>query len=856
MELIERAGALATLYSKFENIINAEGHCLLLSGEAGIGKTSLIRAFCQNIKNDCKILEGSCDALFTPRPLAPLYDIAWQMQSDIMDRMKDKRDRTGLFASLLQELCAQQGPIILIFEDIHWADEATLDFIKFLARRISQLHCLFILTFRDNEIHSGHPLRNVIGQLSRDTFTRLQLTALSKEAVETMSAEKGYSGESVYSISGGNPFYVTEILASYSSGVPDNIKDSILSVYNRQTEKTKEVWKLLSVMPTGFETKYLLQMDPACVEAVEISLESGILLHEHERISFKHELYRRTVEASLSPLLRVVLNKKILDLFLKEFEENKEIERIIHHAKNANEYELVVRYALIAANTAACIGAHTEAAKLYFSAIEYYQGNDKNKLHELYEGYAYESYLINKHKDAIIYMNRSYKLWEGEDDKERASDCMRFLSRLEWVDGNRKLAENFAKQAIDLLENQPDSKSKANAYSNMSQLTMIYNQYPESIYWGEKAVKMAKELQDEELLSHALNSVGTVKMRICTSKQEGLELLQQSLKIALDNSCHEHAARAYSNLGCNGIVVKDYPFAKKMLETGLLYCEKREMDSWVNYMSGHMARLKLETGHWDEAYNIAENLVHNTNQGTIFKIGALAVMATIKMRRGETGVLELLAEAKAKAFGTMELQRIIPVLAALLEYEWITGRALTDDIAIDYTITMLEQAGGTDLDNEFAYWLLKTRKNYLPFHKSHRRYNQAAAWESLGCPYEQALALFEGEETDKRKAIAMMQELGANAVCEKLKMEMRASGIKSIPRGIRESTRSNVARLTERELDVLKLLKEGMQNKEIADRLFISAKTVDHHITSILFKLDVNSRVKAVHEAISLEIIK
>jgi DNA-binding CsgD family transcriptional regulator len=856
MELIERAGFLNTLHNKFEIIAEAEGHCLLVSGEAGIGKTSLVRAFCQEIRKECKVLQGTCDALFTPRPLAPLYDIAWQMQSDVMERVKDKRDRTELFANLLQELSVQREPIVLIFEDVHWADEATLDFIKFLARRINQLHCLFILTFRDNEIISGHPLRNVFGQLPRDVFTRLQLTALSKEAVETMSTEKGYSGESVYSISGGNPFYVTEILASYSCGVPDNVKDSILSVYNRQSEKTKEVWKFLSVQPTGFETNFLLKMDPSCVEAVELSLDSGIILHEQDKVFFKHELYRRTIEASLSPLLRVSLNKRILDLFLKDFEQKGEIERIIHHAKNANEYELVTHYALIAAKHTSCIGAHIESAKLYFSAIEYYQGHDRNKLHELYEGYAYECYLINKHKDAIIYMNRSLKLWEGEEDIERSSDCLRFLSRLYWVDGNRKQAESFAKHAIDLLDDQPDSRIKGLAYSNMAQLTMIYNQYPESIYWGGKAMVIAEKLNNEDILAHALDSVGTVKMRLTSSKREGLDLLKQSLDMALQNGFHEHAARAYSNMGANRIFLKEYAFAEKVLDTGLKYCEDLDMDSWVNYLLGHMTRLKLETGRWDEAYTIAENLINNTNQGTIFKIGALAVVATIKMRRGDTDVVPILLDAKAKAFGTMELQRIIPVLAALLEYEWITGKVLVDKVSIDYTITLLEQTGDADMDNKFAYWLLKVRKQYVPFHKSHKDYDNANMWEELGCPYEQALALFAGDEANKRRALSMVQALGAAAVHEKLKMEMRASGIKSIPRGMRETTRANIARLTEREIDVLKLLKEGMQNKEIADRLFISAKTVDHHITSILFKLDVNSRVKAVHEAINLEIIK
>src|SRR6185503_3338033 len=144
-----------------------------------------------------------------------------------------------------------KGKSLIVFEDIHWADEATLDFIKFLARRINRLHCLFILTYRDDEIHSHHPLRNVLGQLPPDSFTRLQLTPLSKQAVEKMAGEKGYNGEDVYSISGGNPFYVNEILASYSQGVPDNVKDSILSSYNRQEERTKQVWELLSVIPAS-----------------------------------------------------------------------------------------------------------------------------------------------------------------------------------------------------------------------------------------------------------------------------------------------------------------------------------------------------------------------------------------------------------------------------------------------------------------------------------------------------------------------------------------------------------------------------------------------------------------------------
>jgi hypothetical protein len=191
----------------------------------------------------CKTYIGTCDALFTPRPLAPLYDILLQMQGDIPKNIATINDRVGLFTGFLHQLENQKEATLIVIEDIHWADEATMDFIKFFARRITKFHCLFILTYRDTEIDSQHPLRNVLGQVPPDSFVRLQLTPLSRYIVEKMAIEKGYKGEDVYSISAGNPFYVNEILASYSVGVPDNIKDSILSSYNRLDEKQSRYGK-------------------------------------------------------------------------------------------------------------------------------------------------------------------------------------------------------------------------------------------------------------------------------------------------------------------------------------------------------------------------------------------------------------------------------------------------------------------------------------------------------------------------------------------------------------------------------------------------------------------------------------
>src|SRR4030095_263832 len=483
---------------------------------------------------------------------------------------------------------------------------------------------------------------------------------------------------------------------------------------------------------------------------------------------------------------------------------------------------------------------------------------------QFYEAYAYECYLTNQIKEAIIYTGKSLNLWKKKNDIEMIGNCMRFLSQLWFFEGKLKQAESFASQAIEVLDNQPSSRAKAMAFSNMSQLKIRSDQPEECIFWGEKAIAMAKELADEEILSYALNNVGFMQVRIQSSTQKGIELLQQSLDIALRNSHHENAARAYANLGHNELIIKEFELAKNTLEAGIQYCEERNLDSWTTYMLSSKARLLLETGHWDEARRIADSLLKNEEQIPLVKIQALVVAASIKMRCGDIDAFLLLDEAKTKAFEAMEMQRVIPVTVALLEYEWITGTSLIEKPELTSILSGAEQVGNAYENSELAFWLLKTRKQQWRPKVILEEYNvssakmitkAAVAWGKSGCHYQQALTLFEGTDDNKRKAISIAQALSANSVCEKMKFEMRASGIKRIPRGTNKATQSNSAFLTRRELDVLQLIKKGLQNKEIATQLFISTKTVDHHISAILFKLDVNSRVKAVKEAVRLEII-
>ncbi|MFT3827867.1 MAG: AAA family ATPase [Chitinophagaceae bacterium] len=863
-QLIERGAFLTALQTAYEQAAAGKGHCVFVSGEAGIGKTSLVKTFAGTVQNTSIVYQGTCDALFTPRPLAPLYDVLLQMGNELPDYNSEMADRTIFFTRVLRELMEQHKACVVVFEDVHWADEATLDFIKFLARRITQLRCLFILTYRDDELHARHPLKHTLGQLNPGSFTRLQLLPLSQQVVAQMAIAKGYEGNDVYAISGGNPFYVNEILASYSVGIPDNIRDSILSVYYRQDEDTRHTWELLSVLPAGIAIDAVKMLEPPHVTAIEQTLETGILILKGDKIAFKHELYRRTIEMELSPFVSVALNKKILDLFRERFEQEQQVEQIIHHAKNAREQELVAQYAPIAAKQAALVGAHSEALKLYLTAIEYIRDKDGEEMIRLYEAYAYECYLTNRISEGIEYMEKVLHGWQQRNRQEAVGNSLRFLSRLWWYAGNGKNAESYGLQAIDVLKDQPSSRAKAMAYSNMSQLKMLSDHHEECMLWGGQAIALAKELNDEETLCHALNNVGTIEMRLPETRAAGLSQLEQSLDIGLRYSYHEHVARAYTNLGSKTLALKLYRISKDYLDKGIQYCEERDLDSWAAYMLSQKARLLLETGHWQDAEAIAVQLLQHENQSSVIKITALIVAATIQCRRGEgIKALPLLLEAKTLSFDAQELQRILPAVAALLEYEWLTGDVVIEPALLQQTIAMMEESDNIIGYNEFTLWLQKVRKQSLPAKAVRHEIAgidhaamEMTLWDEAGCGYEKALVLFEGTEEDKRKVLSIMESLGAVAVCEKLKGDMRALGIKSIPRGMRKSTKTNPSLLTDRELDVLNLLHEGLQNKEIAARLFISAKTVDNHITSILFKLDARSRTMAVQQAVKLGIIK
>jgi len=866
MELVERAAYLNALSEQYQRVVDGTGHTVFLGGEAGVGKTSLVNHFINHIPNKTAVYTGACDSLFTPRPLGPLYDIAAQMGQSLLDLLRHEKDRALIFTSFLQALSASDGPVVLVFEDIHWADEATIDFIKFLARRITRIRCLFLLTYREEEVNFYIPLKALFGELPPGMFTKLSIQRLSREAVDQLAKAKGYdSGDRVYALTAGNPFYVTEILASYSMGIPEKVKDAILTVFHANEETTQALWELLSIMPAGIDFKRAEQVDAQFPKGIEQCLQKGIIINRNGFLFFKHELYRLTIEASMTPYRRKRLHHHMLQILLDEKSNN--LSEIVHHARLADDRATVARLAPQAAREAAAVGAHLQASKLYLTAIEHTESSDE-KLVDLYEQHAYECYLTNQIEAAIASQQQALKIWRTRKVKLKEGDTLRFLSRLWWWSGaHREQSLALAHEAIEVLENGFPTRERALAYSNLAQLNMLADDLDNTLHWGNKAIDLARRMDDQEILSHALNNVGAVMLKVGTEVTEGEQMLRQSLDIALQNGFHEHVARAYTNLSFSFVLNRQYKKANAIFDEGLKYCEERDLQSWSFYMLSEKVKILLDTGAWPEAEALAQSLLSNPLQPVATKIGAIVTLARLRIRTGAFDeARRLLTEGKHIAFQTGEVQRVVPVLVAAMELSWVAGEPLPLEEIKTAEQTMFRRKDHSYHYSLLAYW---KQKCGMPSHDEtvvyagpfrwelKGRWQEAAeAWGEAGCRYEQALAWLEGDEKHQKQGLVLLDELGASATCDMLKLKLKEQGVRNIPRGPRESTRNNPAQLTGRQIEILMLLRDGAPNREIADKLFISPKTVDHHISAILSKLDVTSRAKAVVEAQKLGILK
>ncbi|MER9404549.1 AAA family ATPase [Mesorhizobium caraganae] len=856
MMLLERQTQLQQLETLLGDAIGGHGRVAVLAGEAGAGKTAIVEAFAARVGQSAATLRSACEDLSIPDPLGPLYDLAREAQW-ALPRAVDARhgQRLPLFSDALDAFAAK-GPSLLVIEDLHWADDATLDFVRFLGRRIANTHILLLLTARTDRSEGQMRVRRALGEIPAGSVARIDVPLLSEAAVLSLADAAGRDGDAIYRATAGNAFFVTELLsAENETALPASVRDAVLARAERLSVGARAMLDAVSVFPRRADA-WALQGLCGVASAGQLAecVANGLLDDLGDGYAFRHDIARRAIEMMLTTSHRRQFNQRALSALL----ENGDVStgRLVHHAVEAHNLAAVRELAPIAAREASRVGAHRDAAGYYEIALQQADSLPATERAELYERHAFECHLIGKIADALASQGQARRLHQANGNRLKEGDSLRWLSRLSEMGDDREAAAAFGAEAVAMLEAAPAGPELAMAYSNLSHLAMLSERVEDTLFYGEKAAALAGRMNRPDIASHALNNVGCVEQWL--DPAAGRQRLDQSLEIALQGNFQEHAARAFTNRACFEITQMSYDAARPVLESGIHYCTENDLGTWRDYLRGMLADVQLRQGQWDEAATTATDVIDNERTTTVGRFPALLALAKLRLRRGDPSAEPLFAEMARFVGSGADLQMLSSYAALMAEQAWlglsdrqealeliaraetpVRSRAHVGELALWRTLLAPDMPAGDTADMAKPYRLLMTGDWR----------SASALWAELNAPYERALALILGDEEGQRLALDIFDGLGARPAAQRLRDIMRKNGIGGIARGPRRSTRANLAGLTLRQMQVLQLIERGLSNKRIAEQLTISPKTVDHHVSAVLGKLDAVSRGEATAAA-------
>ncbi|HSQ10437.1 MAG TPA: AAA family ATPase [Burkholderiaceae bacterium] len=851
-ELLEREPALTTLREALQGAAT-RGRVALVAGEAGIGKTSVLRALADEHAAQGPVWWGACDALQTPHPLAPLLDIAREARPRFASSVGGPRP--ALFDAVLDELRLAGAPVLVVIEDAHWADDATLDLLKFLGRRIERTRALLAVSFRDDEVTATHPLRRVIGELPPAAITRVDLPRLTIQAVETLARRVSRPASGIYAATRGNPFFVTELLRDTGNTVPRTVQDVVLARMSKLPAAAQELLRAVSVVPGSIERRLVDELLAPSLDSLEACLASGLLVAESSTLSFRHELGRVAVESSLSTPVAQALHGRVLSA-LSVDGRNTAPAHLVHHAVRANDTAAITRYAPVAAIQAASRSAHREAAAQWRIALKLGQPRDEAERCQWLEHAFVEFGTTAATNEAMQALD---ELQERARQRGDIAQAAYYLSRTANIHiGQLRGAEADAasREAIAMLAPLPPSLTHAKVWQIEAWLRMLDRDYVDSVTWARRTIDTAEALGDALLANKARGGHGTAMLFL--DYGAGCAELEHVLETLLAHKDMAGAGVTLGNLGSGSGELMHLANAERWLREAVALCTAHELDNQLIYVSAWLALCTLLRGRWDEAGAVANEVLARTDEGNIARIMALLALGRLRLRRGDPGADLVLDEARLLADRSKTLQRLAPTCCVRAEAAFGQGDLAAVAAEVAKALPLAQSKGHPWFVGELAYWNWRAGvSKHAPDGCSPPytleiagRWREAAdAWFKLGCPYERARALSLGDTNAQQQALIIFDELGARPAADALRRQLREAGVRGVTRGARVSTRGNPAGLTAAEMKVLGLMCRDLRNAEIAARLHRSVRTVDHHVAAVLAKLGVDTRLEAVRLA-------
>jgi DNA-binding CsgD family transcriptional regulator/tetratricopeptide (TPR) repeat protein len=880
--LLEREVHLAALGDALASARGGAGRMVLVRGEAGIGKSALVDRFCADVRG-VRVLVGYCDLLATPRPLGPILDITERLSGAAAPSIDAGDERDVVRTRFLDDLASPSWTTVAVIEDAHWADEATLDLLRYVGRRVEGFRAVVVITYRDDELGPTHPLVAVAGDLATSpAVAAIDLPPLSPDAVADLAGgadpptAAGYAAVGVdrsaidpsrlFRRTAGNPFFVSEILAAGSLEVPATVRDAVLARAARLPPAARGVLDAAAVFPTRAEIGLLLELAGAEPDHLDVCVTGGMLHPDRPgSVAFRHELARQAIVEALPPARRTALHAALTRRLVEDDRRTTDPARVAHHAEEAGDEVLAARFAIAAAERAVALGGHREARAQYQRALRHAGHLAGEDLAGLLEAYAGEAALTDDADGALDALTRAVELRRRAGDPRALGNALRRQAEVCWGAGDSQRAQTLVQRAIEVLEGLEAGPELAHAYAYACTHAMLARNHREALHWGQRAIGLAEQLGETTVLVRTLNSVGS--SRIVNGDRGGEDDLRRSIALAAEHGLDHAVSVGWSNLGSGSGEVRRYEAAQEALERAIVIGAEHDLDASHHYASAWLARVRFERGDWGGAEALLATLPLEDPSGTpITRIVAFTVLGRLHARRGDGDPWPELDEAWRLATETNDLQRLWPAAAARAEAAWLAGRPEAIPGFVDPVLPAAHACAHPWAIGELLLWRRRAAAVVPPpelpgdgdgpvappfaLELEGRGEEAAAAWRALGCPYEAADALAQlPPPAALREALACFDDLGAAVPAARVRRRLRELGERHVPRGPQASTSGHPAGLTARQAEVLALLDLGLSDAAIARQLHLATKTVGHHVSAILRKLDVATRGEAAAAA-------
>lgn len=855
-ELLEREVPLRSLSAAVDAAEHGSGTVVVVSGEPGIGKSALVTCFASRVRHRARVLIGVCDDLTTPRPFGPVRDIADQLSRRGSRSPADALAPGEVATWLLREVREAGTPSVLVVEDLHWADQATIDVLTVLGRRAAELPLVLVLTLRPGDLDADDPLRHAIDAMRRSTTLHLELAPLSRAAVAHLAGDQA---ERIHALSRGNPFFVTELLAHGHDPPPPSLANAVLGRLTRFEPATRRLIELLSVVPGRVPTPLLDAVEPGWGPLAEPAERRRVLHIDQGHVSFRHELSRAAIRSSLPWNRRRCLHERIVDGLLATEGDPADV---VHHADAAGMPEVAAQHAVVAGRQAADSGAHREALAHLRRAVDGAEVRLGAAEHaQLLLDLAHSAWLTGRLEESLAAISIAMRLAYDLDDPALLGRCSALRAQVHWFGGDGAAAWDDATDAVRHLEAAGDAPALARGTAQAAELSMLVSRLDDALRSGRRAMELAGEQDDVRV--RALGAIGGARLQ---SDPERTDDLLAAIELARATGDAEQLVFSQVTLAVlQGLWVRP-DHARVHAEQARARAREHDFEAMSTFVDAFLAWLDLREGDPAAALRLPDAAAGNRRDAgaTIAEQQIRIVRAERAVRVGADDATQHLRAVATTAARTRMLVHLAPV--AELEVE----RALLEDTPLPgHRIERLVDIVGPQplrtgcAAARVAAWAALCDRA-VPFRGKapapyaamlDRDWRAAAdAFGAVGWQHDRALLLSLLDDPDAlTEALSIARNLGAAPLEGRVRRRLRSLGL-TVPRGPRTSTQTNPAQLTERQLEVLRHVATGRTNAQIAEELHISPRTVEHHVAAILTKLEVSSRAQAIARAIELDL--